>query len=58
MRMPVQAKPVDRKAVPARHNDERGLTQSDCCGPGKCCIGGCAPFVGCIGVCVPNIGQC
>jgi hypothetical protein len=59
MKMPVQAKPVDRQASFARRNEDSGLTQSDCCGSGKCCVGACLPFgLGCAGVCVPNIGQC
>jgi len=40
MRRPVQAKPVDRQANLTCSIEEKGLTQSDCCGPGKCCIGG------------------
>jgi hypothetical protein len=58
MRMPTQAKPADRK-VRRSGVVENGLTQSDCCGDGKCCIGACIPILGkCAGVCVPNIGQC
>lgn len=59
MRMPVQAKPVDRQAGFTRRNEEKGLTQSDCCGSGQCCVGACIPILNkCAGVCVPNIGQC
>lgn len=57
MRSPIQAKPVERALKTAERSD-RGLTQSDCCGAGKCCVGACVPFVGCVGACVPNIGQC
>lgn len=58
MRMPLQSRPADRKARMSAVS-ENGLTQSDCCGPGQCCVGACIPFVGkCAGVCVPNIGQC
>jgi hypothetical protein len=58
MRMPIQARPVDRKARTSGIN-ENGLTQSDCCGAGQCCLGGCVPFLNkCAGICVPNIGQC
>jgi hypothetical protein len=58
MKSPIQAKPVER-ALHCAERTDRGLTQSDCCGAGKCCVGGCIPFLNtCAGVCVPNIGQC
>ena len=57
MKSPVQARPVERRSLSAR-GASKGVTQSDCCGSGKCCVGACLPFVGCAGVCVPNIGQC
>lgn len=57
MKSPVQSKPVERNAVLAEQKNN-GVTQSDCCGTGKCCVGACLPWVGCAGVCVPNIGQC
>jgi len=56
MKSPVQAKPVDRSLKSAQRSDN-GLTQSDCCGAGKCCVGACV-FGYCAGVCVPNLGQC
>lgn|GEM_PF-6293158 len=57
MRLPIQAKPLLRRNV--RAVSEAGASQSDCCGPGRCCLGACIPFTGqCAGVCVPNIGQC
>ena len=57
MRFPIQAKPVARQMSMSLDRSAT-LAPSDCCGPGKCCVGGCAPFVGCVGACVPNIGQC
>ena len=56
MKSPIQSKPVERNSIAAQQKN--GVTQSDCCGSGKCCVGACLPFVGCAGVCVPNIGQC
>jgi len=56
MKSPIQAKPVERAARPTQRN-ENGVTQSDCCGSGKCCVGACL-FGSCLGYCVPNIGQC
>jgi hypothetical protein len=57
MRNPLQSKPVDRHTFAGAI--ALTLTQSDCCGPGKCCAGACIPFVKkCAGICVPNIGQC
>ena len=56
MKSPVQAKPVERNAKSAQHAT-KGVTQSDCCGSGKCCVGACV-FGTCLGACIPNIGQC
>jgi hypothetical protein len=56
MKSPIQSKPVERNSIIAQQKN--GVTQSDCCGSGKCCVGACLPWVGCAGVCVPNIGQC
>ena len=57
MKSPIQSKPVERNSITAQQKN--GVTQSDCCGSGKCCVGGCIPFLNtCAGVCVPNIGQC
>jgi hypothetical protein len=58
MKMPVQAKPVERRPSVARSNESKGVFQSDsCCGPAACCVGACA-FGNCLGVCIPNVGQC
>lgn len=56
MKFPSQAKPVARFASRADAG-AGGIRPSDCCGPGKCCIGACL-FGSCAGYCVPNIGQC
>jgi hypothetical protein len=57
MKFPTQARPVARHMSKAR-DQTAGIAPSDCCGPGKCCVGACLPFAGCAGVCVQNIGQC
>ena len=57
MKFPNQSRPVARQKS-AGKDASAGVLPSDCCGPGKCCLGACLPFVGCAGVCVPNLGQC
>ncbi|MBS9475624.1 hypothetical protein [Ancylobacter radicis] len=56
MRLPSQSLPVARHTTAAR-DLSAGLQPSDCCGPGKCCVGACL-FGNCVGACIPNIGQC
>jgi hypothetical protein len=66
MTLPNQHAPVERLAsgvqtgaVNSAGTKPEGIMPSDCCGPGRCCVGACLPFgLGCAGVCVPNIGQC
>ncbi len=55
MMLPLQARPVARRST--RQAFAGGVTPSDCCGAGECCLGTCF-FGRCIGGCVPNIGQC
>ncbi len=55
MKLPSQARPVARLASHQRIGG--GISPSDCCGGGECCLGMCA-FGKCLGKCVPNIGQC
>jgi hypothetical protein len=55
MMLPLQARPVARRST--RQTFSGGVTPSDCCGDGKCCIGACL-FGSCAGYCVPNFGQC
>jgi hypothetical protein len=58
MKMPLQAKPVDRRNYSAAIDDRLSVVQSleRCnCAPGNCCAGSCT-FGACVGACVPNIG--
>ena len=36
MKSPIQSKPVERNSITAQGR-KTGVTQSDCCGSGKCC---------------------
>jgi hypothetical protein len=59
MFLPKQAMPAIRTDKPQAPEKPQGVSPSDCCGSGKCCVGACIPFINqCAGVCVPNIGQC
>ena len=58
MTLPKQIEAISRTTTKSERPKPVGVAPSDCCGPGKCCVGACLPFVGCAGACVPNLGQC